>query len=523
MDGTSIASLPLWAVHISDGVLGAPWLAAGFVLAGVLTLLAAWRVRDEEVPRIALLTSAFFVASSIHVRLGPTSVHLLLNGLVGVVLGWRAPLAILVGVTLQAVLIPHGGFSTIGVNTCTEAIPALAAGVLFRWVRALPCARHGAFRAALVGVSAAVCTASLIFAVVVLWTNPIGELIRTNDRAGLILSAVWDTSAARVLLHPASIAAVVVVAAACAWGERRLQTPPDFPLGMLTGVLSVLATTALTGLVLLLDGAERFHRIVEFVFLAHVPVAVLEGIVLGCVVSFLARVKPELLGEQPPQAEPTLSPNASDPASSPGLPVGPPALLLALAAVLATTSPVRAHDLEASYTVDTARQVVTVESWFETGDSPRKAYVRVYCEDGSLLTEGDLNTKGVFSFSYDRVEPLRFVVSAPGGHQKSVTIPAAELGDEGRVGRPPASAGEGRSRWIELLAGVGFLLALASFWLGVRNAWLLRQLLRDSAKRQATPGGGAVNGSAGDPGSSKVISSRESPRPAPPPTGQSPR
>src|SRR5205823_910568 len=85
----------------------------------------------------------------------PSSVHLLLNGLVGIILGWRAPLAILIGVSLQAALIPHGGFSTIGVNTCTEAIPALAAGFLFRWGRGLPFAQHGAFRAVLVGTSGA--------------------------------------------------------------------------------------------------------------------------------------------------------------------------------------------------------------------------------------------------------------------------------------------------------------------------------------------------------------------------------
>ncbi len=36
----------LWAVHIADGVLGWPWLAAGFALIGVLTLIASWRVRE---------------------------------------------------------------------------------------------------------------------------------------------------------------------------------------------------------------------------------------------------------------------------------------------------------------------------------------------------------------------------------------------------------------------------------------------------------------------------------------------
>src|SRR5262245_10602480 len=121
----------LWAVHLSDGVLSWPWLAGGFAVIGVLALAAARRVRDEEVPRIALLTAAFFVASSIQLKVGPTSVHLLLAGLVGVVLRWRAPLAILIGVTMQAAFIPHGGFTTIGVNASIQAIPALLAGALF--------------------------------------------------------------------------------------------------------------------------------------------------------------------------------------------------------------------------------------------------------------------------------------------------------------------------------------------------------------------------------------------------------
>src|SRR6516225_7841330 len=121
----------LWAVHISDGVLSAPWLAAGFLVAGLLALAASYRVRDEEIPRIALLSAAFFVASLMHLRLGPTSVHLLLNGLVGVVLGRRAPLAILIGLGLQAALLGHGGFSTIGINACVLTLPALAASGFF--------------------------------------------------------------------------------------------------------------------------------------------------------------------------------------------------------------------------------------------------------------------------------------------------------------------------------------------------------------------------------------------------------
>src|SRR5690348_3625529 len=115
----------LFAVHISDGVLTWPWLAGGFAVAAALLTLGAWRLRDEEIPRIAILTAAFFIASLIHIRVGPTSIHLLLSGLVGVVLGPRAGLAIAVGLVLQVLLIQHGGYGTLGVNTFVMALPAL--------------------------------------------------------------------------------------------------------------------------------------------------------------------------------------------------------------------------------------------------------------------------------------------------------------------------------------------------------------------------------------------------------------
>src|SRR5262245_42218861 len=107
--------MPLWAVHLSDGILDPAWQLGGFVLAGLLAVLALWRLHEEDLPATALLAAAFFTASSIHVRVGPTSVHLLLNGLVGVVLGRRAALAIPAGLALQALYLAHGGIGTLGV------------------------------------------------------------------------------------------------------------------------------------------------------------------------------------------------------------------------------------------------------------------------------------------------------------------------------------------------------------------------------------------------------------------------
>ena len=103
-------------MHISDGILTAPVLAAGFVGTGVLAAATMRNMDMEEVPKISVITAVFFVASSIKVPLGPTSVHLILNGLVGVVLGWRAFPAILLGLILQAIIFGHGGLTVIGIN-----------------------------------------------------------------------------------------------------------------------------------------------------------------------------------------------------------------------------------------------------------------------------------------------------------------------------------------------------------------------------------------------------------------------
>lgn len=159
----------LFAVHVSYGVLAGPTVVIGFLVAAVLLLPATLRVHDEEIPRIALMTAAFFVASSIHVKFGPTSVHLLLNGLVGVVLGRRAPLAIVVGLVLQAALLMHGAFETLGINAAVIAIPALLAHVVFRTLAGrCPSPRRAAVVGGLAGWSTVVVTAALNAAVLIL-------------------------------------------------------------------------------------------------------------------------------------------------------------------------------------------------------------------------------------------------------------------------------------------------------------------------------------------------------------------
>jgi cobalt/nickel transport system permease protein len=197
-------------MHISDGVLPAPVTMAGFAASFVIV---AWSVRKtdpDELPKVAVVTSAFFVASLIHVPMGPTSVHLLLPGLVGILLGNAAYVSITLGIVLQSFLFQFGGITAIGANAFMMGVPALLAGWAFRKLKGATLGRH-------------------------------------------------------------------MVAAAAAGGG-----------------CVILAVAILAGL--LYTGGEDFLGVAKVAVLAHLPVIGIEGAVSAFTVSFLFKVKPDLLG-----------------------------------------------------------------------------------------------------------------------------------------------------------------------------------------------------------------------------------
>ncbi len=201
-------------MHISDGVVGTPVIIAGGAIALGMCGLAARNIKDEEIPRIAIFTAAFFIASTIRIPMGMTSVHLIFTGLVGVVLGFRAFLVFPVGLLLQAVLLGHGGITTIGVNACVFGFPAWFSYKLFCWLRG-----EGNKRLFLAGTAAG--AAGVIF-------------------AGLVWAAV------------------------------------------------------------VMSAGEPLVPVAKFVFILHLPVAAIEGILTGLCVRYLAAGKPELIHEPNP-------------------------------------------------------------------------------------------------------------------------------------------------------------------------------------------------------------------------------
>ncbi len=118
-------------MHISEGVLPISVLVGGAVIAVTGTAIGLRRLDYDRIPQAGVLAASFFVASLIHVPLGISSVHLILNGLVGMMLGWGAFPVIMIALILQAVFFQFGGFTTLGVNTVVMALPAVLVSFVF--------------------------------------------------------------------------------------------------------------------------------------------------------------------------------------------------------------------------------------------------------------------------------------------------------------------------------------------------------------------------------------------------------
>jgi cobalt/nickel transport system permease protein len=196
-------------MHISDGVLPTSVAIGGYAASAVLVFWSARRSRHRDLPKLAVMTAAFFVASLIHIPFGPTSVHLILPGLTGALLGPSAFLSIGLGLLLQSLLFQFGGITALGANSLMMGVPALICGWAFqKWRGDTP------LRQTVVG-------------------------------------------------------------------------------GLAGAVGTVLAALILAGL--LVTGGEDFFGVAKIALLAHVPVILIEGLVSGFTIGFLARVKPEML------------------------------------------------------------------------------------------------------------------------------------------------------------------------------------------------------------------------------------
>ncbi len=170
-------------MHISEGVLSAPVLFGCGAFAVGQVAIGVTKLDEKSMVQTAVVSSALFVATLIRVPVGVSSVHLILNGLAGMLLGWRVFPAFAVAFVLQAILFSVGGFSTLGVNIVMMATPGFVFGAALR-----PLAHRGsagqAFWAGAAAGALSVFFAGAILAAVLMTTGE--EFFAT---AGLVLAA----------------------------------------------------------------------------------------------------------------------------------------------------------------------------------------------------------------------------------------------------------------------------------------------------------------------------------------------
>ncbi len=198
-------------MHISEGILAAPVLVSGAALTAAGLGVALKKLNNEDIPKVGVLSAGFFVAGLIQVPIGIASVHLVLNGLVGLILGWLSFPAIFVGLLLQSIMFQYGGITALGVNTFNMAFPALVSCFFFR------------------------------------------RLATRTSKS--YLSSVF---------------------------------------AFLAGSLAVFLSGILVGISLYLTG-DAFLPAAKIVLAGHVPVMLIEGVITAACITFLKKVKPELL------------------------------------------------------------------------------------------------------------------------------------------------------------------------------------------------------------------------------------
>ena len=198
-------------MHISDGVLSPYIVGIGWVVALPALAISIRRLRTGQVGAYGVVAATFFACSTIHVPVGPFSMHLVLGGIAGLLLGWGALTVVTVGLLLQALFIGFGGLTVLGVNISIMGLPGAIMGALGRqWMKQASAKKRP-------------------------W---IGSLVGGGT---ILISAI---------------------------------------------LLYVTLSTTHTALM----------PLAKLVFLGHIPIAIVEGIISFWLVHFLQKVKPSLLG-----------------------------------------------------------------------------------------------------------------------------------------------------------------------------------------------------------------------------------
>jgi len=111
-------------MHISDGILSSDVVIATSLVSVACLLYSLKNLKNKNIALISAMSAIFFISSFIHIPLGPTQIHLVLIGIIGIIIGSSVFFAILIALLLQALLLGFGGISSIGANLFIMALPS---------------------------------------------------------------------------------------------------------------------------------------------------------------------------------------------------------------------------------------------------------------------------------------------------------------------------------------------------------------------------------------------------------------
>ncbi len=119
-------------MHLPDGIVKPELFIGGYIISAGLSYISLKKINQEDIPKTAIMTASFFVTSLINIPIGGVSIHLSLNGLMGIVLGQLSIISIVIGLFLQSIMFQHGGVTMIGLTSLSLGLPAFIVHLIFK-------------------------------------------------------------------------------------------------------------------------------------------------------------------------------------------------------------------------------------------------------------------------------------------------------------------------------------------------------------------------------------------------------
>jgi hypothetical protein len=159
-----------------------------------------------------------------------------------------------------------------------------------------------------------------------------------------------------------------------------------------------------------------FWAVAKTVLWIHVGIMIFEGLVAAGCVSFLMKVRPDML--------------AGWKRGGAARPAAPPVAFwagLALAGMFLLPTTAHAHKLLIDYTP--VKEGVLIEAFFPDGKPALNTTMRLMTEDGTVVAKGMTNDHGGHLFAVPEITDYVADADAQMGHYATVNIPASALAD----------------------------------------------------------------------------------------------